>query len=68
MPRRQVRRSAAFLEQGRELFPAGGSAEGGAVFGPVVISACLMADGVVELASVIEDEGYWDLVADDPSD
>lgn len=111
MPRRQVRRSAAFLEQARELFPAGGSAAGGPsfevfergplrgaeiafslnfeaqrepiegvtsiryvlipptpVFGPLVISACLMADGVVELASVIEDEGYWDLVADDPSD
>ena len=28
MPRRQVRRSAAFLEQARELFPAGGSAAG----------------------------------------
>lgn len=111
MPRRQVRRSAAFLEQARELFPAGGSAAGGPsfevfergplrgaelafsldfeaqrepvegvasiryvmipptpFFGPVVISACLMADGAVELASVFEDDGYWDLIADDPPD
>lgn len=37
-------------------------------FGPVVISACLLADGVVELVSVIEDEGYWELVVDDPTE
>jgi hypothetical protein len=31
-----------------------------------VISACLLQDGVVEVVSVIEDEEYWDLIADDP--
>ena len=110
MPRRQVRRSAAFVEQARQLFLPGGSSGGrpsfedfergplrGAetafsldfeaqrqpvdgvasiryvmipptpTFGPVVISACLLTDGTVELASVIEDEGYWDLVGDDPA-
>ncbi len=111
MPRRPVRRSAAFLEQAYALFPPEGSAEGrppfemfekgplrGAeaafsinfeaqrqhmqdvggiryvtipptsVFGPLVISACLMQDGAVELVSVIDDEGYWDLVGNDPVD
>jgi hypothetical protein len=100
MPRRLTRRSAAFLDQARELFPPGGSSAGrpsfevfergplrgaeiafalnfeaqrqpvesvGSIryvmipptpsFGPIVISACLMADGAVELASVIEDDG-----------
>ncbi len=38
------------------------------LFGPLVISACLLADGVVEVVSVIEDEGYWELIAGDPSD
>ena len=37
-------------------------------FGPLVISACLLADGVIEVVSVIEDPGYWDLIANDPSD
>lgn len=37
-------------------------------FGPLLISACLISDGAVELASVIEDEGYWDLVGNDPAD
>lgn len=111
MPRRPVRRSAAFLQQAEQLFPRAGSVDGRpplelfeqgplrgaetalslnfeaqrqhiegvggiryvvvaptAFFGPLVISACLMADGVVELVSVIEDEGYWDLVADDPTE
>ncbi len=111
MARRPVRRSPAFLEQARRLFPPGGSVEGrpsfglfergplrgaetafsldfeaqrehidgvGSIryvmvpptsfFGPLVISACLLADGVVEIVSVIEDEGYWDLIADDPRD
>lgn len=111
MPRRRVRRSAAFLEQAHRLFPIEGSAEGrpsfelfergplrGAetafalsfeaqrqhidgvesiryvmvaptsFFGPLVISACLVSDGWVELVSLIEDEGYWDLVGDDPPD
>lgn len=111
MPRRPVRRSAAFLQQAEHLFPPARSAEGrppfeifeqgplrgaetafalnfeaqrqhiegvGGIryvmvaptpfFGPLVISACLLADGVVELVSVIEDEGYWDLVADDPTE
>ena len=35
-------------------------------FRPLVISACLLHDGVVEVVSVIEDEEYWDLIADDP--
>lgn len=35
-------------------------------FAPLVISACLLADGVVELVSLIEDGGYWDLVGGDP--
>lgn len=111
MPRRQVRRSSAFLEQARQLFPLAGSAEGrpsfkvfeqgplrgaetafsldfeaqrehvegvGSIryvlipptpfFGPLVIFACLMTDGVIELVSVIEDEDYWDLIGDDPTD
>lgn len=38
------------------------------IFGPLVISACLLSDGFVELVSVIEDEGYWDLVGDDPAE
>jgi hypothetical protein len=110
MPRRPVRRSAAFLEQAERLFPPGGSAEGrpsfevfeqgplrgaatafslafeaqrehiesvGSIryvmvpptqfFGPLVISACLLRDGTVEIVSVIEDEGYWDQVGDDPA-
>jgi hypothetical protein len=33
-----------------------------------VISACLLLDGTIELVSVIEDEGYWNLVAGDPTD
>jgi hypothetical protein len=37
-------------------------------FGPIVISACLLLDGTIELVSVIEDEGYWNLVAGDPTD
>jgi hypothetical protein len=32
----------------------------------LVISACLLADGVVEIVSVIHDEGYWELFAGDP--
>ena len=111
MPRRSVRRSAAFLRQAQRLFPRAGSSEGrpsfamfeqgplrgaetalslnfdaqrqhieevGSIryvmvpptsfFGPIVISACLLADGVIELVSVIEDEGYWDLIAGDPRD
>jgi len=39
-----------------------------AFFGPLVISACLLSDAVIELVSVIEDEGYWDAVLGDPSD
>lgn len=108
--RRQVRRSAAFEAQARQLFPPGGSATGrtsfeifeqgplrGAetafaldfeaqrqhieavgsiryvmiaptpLFGPLVISACLLTDGVVELVGVIEDDGYWDLIGNDPT-
>lgn len=34
-------------------------------FGPLVISACLLRDGTVEIVSVIDDEDYWDLIADD---
>jgi hypothetical protein len=37
-------------------------------FGPLVISACLMVDGVIEIVSVIHDESYWDLIEDDPRD
>ena len=37
-------------------------------FGPLVISACLMRDDTVEIVSVIEDDGYWDLVGNDPTD
>ena len=37
-------------------------------FGPIVVSACLLSDGTVELVSVIHDEGYWELIADDPLD
>lgn len=37
-----------------------------AFFGPLVISACLLTDGEIELVSVIEDEGYWDLIGGDP--
>ncbi len=111
MHRRPIRRSRAFLEEAKRLFPPGGSASGrpsfqvfeqgplrGAetafslnfeaqlepvegvgsvrsvvvpptpVFGPLVISAVLLNDGVVEIVSVIEDEGYWDFVDADPSD
>ena len=110
MPRRPVRRSAAFVQQAERLFPRGGSDEGrpsfetfergplkgaetafsldfeaqrqhiedvGSIryviippttfFAPLVISACLLSDGVVEIVSVIEDEGYWELIAGDPS-
>jgi hypothetical protein len=38
------------------------------LFGPLVISACLMNDGVVEIVSVIEDEDYDNLVEGDPAD
>jgi hypothetical protein len=37
-------------------------------FGPLDISACLMRDGTVEIVSVIADPGYWDLIANDPTD
>lgn len=37
-------------------------------FGPLVISACLLSDGVIEIVSVIEDEGYWDLIGNDPTE
>jgi len=37
------------------------------LFGPLVISACLLTDGVVELVGVIEDDGYWDLIGNDPT-
>jgi hypothetical protein len=39
-----------------------------AVFGPLVISAILTTDGVVEIVGVIEDDGYWDLVEGDQAD
>jgi len=111
MPKRQVRRSPAFIEEAKRLFAPGGSASGrpsfqlfeqgplrGAetafsldfeaqlepvegvgslrsvvvppttVFGPLVISAILTTDGVVEIVSVIEDEGYWSLLEGDPAD
>lgn len=111
MPKRPVRRSQAFIEQARRLFPPGGSASGrppfqlfeqgplrGAetafslsfeaqlepvegvgsvrsvvvppttVFGPLVIFGILTTDGIVEIVSVVEDEGYWEVIGDDPTD
>jgi hypothetical protein len=110
MPARPVRRSPAFLESARLLFPDGSTGETpsyrlfvegplrGAeiafarnfdaqresvegfgsvryvvipptpVFGPLVISACLLVDGTVEIVSVIRDEGYWTTIDDDPAD
>jgi hypothetical protein len=111
MPKRQIRRSEAFIEDAKRLFPPGGSTEGrpsfqlfeqgplrGAetafslnfeaqlepvegvgsvrsvmvppttVFGPLVIYAILTNDGIVEIVSVMEDEGYWNLVEGDPAD
>ena len=38
------------------------------VFGPMVITACLLVDGTVEILSVIHDDGYWDMIAGDPAD
>ncbi|MDQ4068496.1 MAG: hypothetical protein M3203_03315 [Actinomycetota bacterium] len=37
-------------------------------FGPIVIFACLLSDGTIELVSVIHDEGYWERIGDDPFD
>ncbi len=111
MPRRSVRRSAAFLEQAYGLFPEARSTEGRpsygdfeqgplrgaetafslnfeaqrepvegvgsiryvmipptALFGPIVIYACLLSDDTVELVSLIHDEGYWERIGEDPID
>jgi hypothetical protein len=38
-----------------------------AVFGPLVIWACLTTDDVVELLSLTHDPDYWDDVSGDPS-
>ncbi|MEO7837647.1 MAG: hypothetical protein ABIS21_08425 [Acidimicrobiales bacterium] len=38
------------------------------VFGPLVIAACLLLDGTVEIVSVINDAGYWGMVGDDPAE
>ncbi|MGI8808863.1 MAG: hypothetical protein ACR2KK_13685 [Acidimicrobiales bacterium] len=37
------------------------------VFGPLVISACLLANGDMEVVSVIEHEDYWGLIDDSPA-
>lgn len=38
------------------------------VFGPLVIFSILTTDGTVEIVSVVEDEGYWNLIGEDPTD
>ena len=37
-------------------------------FGPIVVYGCLLADGAVELVSLIHDEGYGKLIDEDPVD
>ena len=37
-------------------------------FGPLLLTACLVADGAVELLSVSEHDDYFDMIADDPID
>ena len=39
-----------------------------AFFGPLVISACLLRDDTVEIVSVIDDEGYWEMIENDPTE
>jgi hypothetical protein len=39
-----------------------------ALFGPMVVTACLLSDGTVELVSLIHDDEYWDRMRDDPFD
>lgn len=36
------------------------------VFGPLVISACLLADNTVQIVSVVHDDGYWSTLGEDP--
>ena len=38
------------------------------VFGPMVFSVCLLADGTVEILSVADHPDYWEMIAEDPGD